>query len=119
MKSFSPKKRTGPEAEIQEAIINLLKTKDWFAKETHGNAYQFGFPDVYAAHRLYGARWIETKNPVSYSFTPAQLDTFPMMSAKGVGIWILTAATEEQYQLLFGAPNWQYFLPAFSLLRPT
>jgi hypothetical protein len=27
----------------------------------------------------------------------------------GIGIWILTAATQEQYDLLFGPPNWRNF----------
>jgi hypothetical protein len=72
--------------------------------------YQSGFPDLYCAHRRYGTRWIEVKIADHYAFTPAQLDTFPDMSAKGVGIWILTAATEEQYQLLFKPANWHMFL---------
>lgn len=109
MKPFV-RKRSGPEAKIQEDFMNLLKVKDWFCKETHGNEFQFGFPDIYAAHARYGARWIEVKNPAGYVFTPAQMETFPSMAAKGVGIWIVTAATEEQYELLFKPPNWWHFL---------
>ena len=102
--------RRKPETIIQNKIMDLLKTKDWFVKHTHGNAFQAGFPDLYAAHRIYGTRWIEVKNPTGYAFTPAQLDTFPMFAAKGVGIWVLTAATELEYLKLFKPPNWGTFL---------
>lgn len=115
MDLFKPKmtKRDGPESKIQDAIIDMLKLKDWHIESTHGNMYQHGFPDLYCMHLRYGTRWIEVKNPVKYSFTPAQLEKFPMFTAKGVGIWILTAATESQYQLLFGSPNWYTFLSVF------
>ena len=72
--------------------------------------YQSGFPDLYAYNRRYGARWIEVKNPIAYSFTPAQIDTFPDFAAHGIGVWILTAANEFEYKKLFGPPNWHTFL---------
>ena len=103
----SPRK---PESVLQDQIVKFLKMRDWYCKETHGNMYQSGFPDIYACHKRYGARWIEVKMPTGYSFTPAQIDTFPEFAAKGIGVWILTAATEYQYNLLFGPPNWHMFL---------
>ncbi len=102
--------RRKPESILQDRIVDLLKLHDWYCKETHGNIYQSGLPDIYACHKRYGARWIEVKMPTGYCFTPAQIDTFPEFAAKGVGIWIFTAATEEQYELLFGPPNWHMFL---------
>lgn len=99
-----------PETIIQKAIIDYLKLRDWFVLPTHGSAYQMGFPDLYACHKRYGTRWIEVKNPVSYKFTPAQIDVFPEFSAKGVGIWILVAATDTEYKKLFKPPNWYTFL---------
>ncbi len=102
--------RKGPEAEIQRAFIKLVKERDWFAKETHGNAYQSGFPDIYLTHRRFGARWVECKCPVGYKFTSAQIDTFPLISANGSGIWIITAATEFEYLKLFGPENWYMYL---------
>jgi len=104
------RKDRGPEAVIQDAIINKLKCLDWFVKNTHGNMYQSGFPDLYACHRTYGARWIEVKNPLKYSFTDAQLRDFPMFSAKGIGIWILTADTDHEIKKLHGPPNWAFYL---------
>jgi hypothetical protein len=59
----------------------------------------------------YRARWIECKVKDHYAFTEAQLKNFPLMSAFGVGIWILTAATEEEYLKLWQPPNWHEFLP--------
>lgn len=104
------RKTRKPESELQDQIVKLLKLHDWYVKETHGNMYQSGFPDIYACHKRYGSRWIEVKMPEGYSFTPAQIDTFPEFAAKGVGVWILTAATEEQYNLLFKPANWHMFL---------
>lgn len=110
MEPLKPKPKKGPEALIQEAIIRKLKGLDWFCKETHGNMYQSGFPDIYAAHRRYGARWIEVKNPKSYSFTPAQINDFPLFTGHGVGIWILISDTDYEINKLFGPANWYTYL---------
>ena len=102
--------RRGPESIIQRDLILFLRHRGWFVKETHGNAFQSGFPDLFAAHLSYGSRWIECKNPISYVFTHAQLEMFPLMMAAGVGIWILTAATENEYRKLFKPANWFMYL---------
>lgn len=99
-----------PESIIQRAIIDYLKLRDWFVLNMHGNEYQQGVPDLYACHKRYGTRWIEVKRKEKYRFTPAQMDVFPEFAAKGVGIWILTAATKGEYDKLFGPPNWHMFL---------
>jgi len=104
------KSKTGPERKIQDAIIDFLLVRGWFVMQTHGSMYQSGFPDLYATHSKYGARWIEVKNPLAYHFTPAQLDCFPKLSANGTRIWILIAATESEYQKLFGPANWYTYL---------
>ncbi len=99
----------GPERKIQDEIVKFLRAKSWHVMETHGNAYQSGFPDVYACHFRYGARWIDVKNPKSYKFTVAQLEHWPLMTANKGGVWIMIAATEEEYSKLFREPNfWQY-----------
>src|SRR5438552_16572635 len=109
---FKPRgnKRGGPESILQEAIIDKLKLLDWYVLSTHGNIYQMGFPDIYATHVSYGIRWIEVKNPVAYSFTPAQLIEFPKLSANGTGIWILISDSDEEIKKLFQPPNWVYYL---------
>lgn len=106
MDPFKSSKKGRPEAKIQAALTDFLKVRDWYVKSTHGNMYQSGFPDLYACHKKYGPRWIEVKNPEAYAFTAAQLENFPLMVAHGANIWILVAATEEEYQKLFGEPNW-------------
>jgi|SRR5215471_11828380 len=98
------------ESQIQEDIMRMLLLKKWLTKSTHGSIFQYGFPDIYAAHRSYGARWIEVKNPNGFSFTPAQLEFFPLLAAHGVGVWILTSATEHEYEKLFCPANWYWFL---------
>lgn len=98
------------EAQIQAEIERYLKIRDWLVKSTHGNMYQSGFPDLFTAHTRYGTRWIEVKRPKGYRFTPAQLRDFSLFSAQGVGIYILTAATEEEYKKLFRPANWQWYL---------
>lgn len=99
----------GPERIIQDALIKFLKIRDWHVMETHGNAYQSGFPDLYCVHFKHRQRWIEVKNPDNYSFTPAQRNNFPIIS-RVTGIWILTAATMEEYEKLFEPANWWKYL---------
>lgn len=98
--------KKGPEAIIQDAIINFLKIRDWFVKSTHGNMFQKGFPDLYATHSKFGQRWIEVKCPTGYCFTAAQLEDFPKFCAHGSGIWVMTAATEIEYACLWKPCNW-------------
>jgi hypothetical protein len=112
-KGFKPRKQ--PEAIIQDKICKKLKGLDWFVKETHGDLYQSGFPDIYAFHRSYGQRWIEVKNPNGYAFTPAQLKWFPMFSAVGCQVWILTSDSDEEYKKLFLPENWYQYLSVWRL----
>jgi len=100
-----------PESIIQDAIIQYLRGREWVVKSTHGNAYQSGFPDLYAAHVRYGQRWIEVKKADKYQFTPAQLQFFPQLSSVGIGVWVLVAATADEYLKLWQPPNWHQYLP--------
>lgn len=112
MDPLKPRKyrKSGPEAAIQDKLMRRLKSFDWLCIATHGNEYQMGFPDLYCAHKLYGTRWVEVKNPLSYSFTPAQREVFPALSSKGVGIWILVADTDEELRKLMKPANWYHYL---------
>ena len=75
--------------------------------------YQEGFPDLYCCHFRFGPRWIEVKMPTGYAFTPAQIKTFPEFNAKGVSVWIMTAATEFEYKKLFKPQNWHTYLGVY------
>jgi len=110
MEPFQPKPKKGPEARIQEAICSYLRAREWVVMETHGNIYQKGFPDLYCAHFRYGARWIECKNAEKYEFTREQRRTFPMLASVNVGVWILVAATEDEYLKLWQPANWHQYL---------
>lgn len=99
-----------PESKIQSEVIDYLKIRDWFVRPVGPSAASCGWPDLYAAHKRYGPRWIEIKRPVGFSFTPAQIDTFPLLYAHGVGVWVVVAATDIEIQKLFQPPNWHYYL---------
>ena len=113
MKPFSPRRygMQGPEAKIQAKIIKMLETKGWWVKTTHGNAHTDGWPDLLACHRILGTRWIEVKRPnmQGSKFTKAQLRDFPKLACNGSDVWVLTAATEEEYQKLFREGNWYLY----------
>lgn len=114
MDPVNPRKtgKSRPEAKIQEKIILYLRAREWYVKPTHGSAMQAGFPDLFATHSRFSHRWIEVKLPgmKGSRFTPAQIDCFPKFCAHGSGIWVLTAATDEEYRKLFRAPNWHTYL---------
>jgi hypothetical protein len=112
MEPYKPRRtvRTGPEKKIVDAVTEALRRGDWYVFKTHGGEFQSGLPDLYIAHKRYGTRWVEIKYLEKYSFTPAQLDNFPKMTAAGVGIWILTSAEKHELEKLFCPPNWHTFL---------
>ncbi len=99
----------GPEKGIQEAVLALLNSRGWFTMETYGNAFQKGFPDIWASHKQFRNRWIECKNPKKYTLTAAQRECFPKLADHGAPVWILVAATEEEYAKLWQPPNWKAF----------
>jgi len=70
--------------------------------------FQSGFPDLYCTHAKFGPLWIEVKLPGMRGsrFTKAQKEWFPKLSANGTRIYIIVAATETEYQKLFGPENW-------------
>jgi hypothetical protein len=100
----------GPEFAIQAAIIEFLRTRGWHTERLIGNAFQSGLPDLVAFHRKWGQRFIEVKNAGRYSFTRAQKAKFPVLESFGVGIWILTAADQIEYDKLFAPPNWRDYV---------
>ncbi len=110
-------KKSGPEKIIEDGLKAYLKALDWLVIKTHGNEFQMGLPDLYCAHYTLGQRWIEVKNPEKYSFTPAQMEVFPAMQSKGIGIWILTAYDKYEYDKLFQPYNWHRFLGKTSVSR--
>ena len=100
----------GPEWYIREDLEVFLTARQWMVEKTHGNLYQQGFPDLYIAHRKYGERWIDVKQPGGkYTFTNAQKQKWPVWESYRIGIWILTAATQEEYDKLFQPPNWRAY----------
>ena len=119
MKKIRPKH--GPEWRIQRDFIRFLRARSWWIERTHGNMFQCGFPDLYVTHKKFGQRWIDVKNPVSYRYTKAQCQKWPVWHEYGIGIWIIVAATVGEYDKLFKPPNWRdYWKPRYDeyLLNP-
>ncbi len=102
------------EVQIQCELVAFLKARGWYVERMLANAFQTGIPDLYCYLRKWGERWIEVKRPDDYSFTEAQRLKWPKWEQAGIPIWILTAATQEQYDLLFKPPNWrEFWRPSF------
>lgn len=97
----------GPEWHIQKDLVAYLKTRGWVVEVMHGNAFQRGIPDLWLFKKGIGERWVDVKHPKRYSFTKAQKLKWPYWDGMGVGIWILTAANQEEYDKLFAPPNWR------------
>lgn len=101
---------TKPEAKLADRLKKFLEDHDWVVMNIHGNLYQKGLPDKYCFHQKYKQRWVEVKVPTRYKFTNSQIINFPLIDRCGIGIWILTADTEEEYGKLFAKPNWKKYL---------
>lgn len=100
--------REQPETKIRDAIRAMLQGRGFLVEIMHGNLYQSGIPDLYVHHPEHGARWIDAKVEGRYSFTKAQKRKWPEWHFRyKIGIWILTGASQEQYDRLFRAPNWR------------
>lgn len=102
----------GPEYKIQADFIKFLKERGWHVERMIGNAFQMGIPDLYVHHPRYGPRWIDLKNPDRNELTKAQRAKWPIWESFGIGIWIIAAATEEEYSKLFREPNWRCYWKA-------
>lgn len=107
----------GLEWYIQKDVVVYLEAEGWDVERLTGNAFQVGIPDLNAAHPKWGERWIDIKVPGKYSFTKAQRLKWPRWEKFRRGIWIMTAANQEQYDLLFHPPNWRdYWKPSYGEL---
>ena len=101
------RKAHGPEYGIQQEVVRFLWLRGWWVERLVGFAWQYGLPDLIAGHPKWGIRFVEVKNENAYEMTRAQKLKFPILDKFGFGIWILTEATEEQYDRLFKPPNWK------------
>lgn len=94
------------EKEIQNDLIKFLRWREWVVMSTHGNAHQQGFPDIFCCHPRYSWRWVEVKKIKGYRMTAAQEKFFPIIKK----VWILNAATFDEYDKLFHPSNWFTYL---------
>lgn len=97
------------EARIQKKLVAYLRERGWLVERIIGNAFQMGLPDLYLFRRDAGSRWVDVKVPGKYSFTKAQKIKWPYWHSLGLGVWILTAASQAEYDKLFAPANWQEY----------
>jgi len=107
---MSKKQIHGSEWHIRRDIKEMLELRGWLVEIMANSAFQIGIPDLYCFHRKWGERWIDVKNPDRYTFTKAQRYKWPLWEQHGVGIWILIAATQSEYDKLFKPPNWRNYI---------
>ncbi len=110
--------------QLRRKIVKYLTLRGWYVEPLLSNAYHDGIPVLYCFKREYGFRWVEPKRPDDRSLTRLQWRKFSEWEEVNLPIWILTAATQEQYDLLFGPPNWRAFIepsvhPAPATTLPT
>jgi|GEM_PF-1903689 len=96
-----------PESQIQEELIEFLKARQWHVDTISADMFQNGLPDLFCAHEEHGTRWVEVKRRTGYTFTNYQSQRWPVWDEFRIGIWILTAATQEEYDKLFKPANWR------------
>lgn len=112
---MEPFQAGGPEKEaiIQKRILKRLLLDGWFAKATHGNEFQKGFPDIFACHNSYGSRWIDVKRPKGYKIKDSQHHAWREMAKRNVGVWILCDSIDWEMNKLYQPANWYTYLSAF------
>ncbi len=98
-----------PEQQIQDELVEFLRIRQWHVETISADPFQNGLPDLFCANKKVGIRWVEVKRPSGYTITLRQRQRWPVWHAFGIGIWILTAATQEEYDKLFKPPNWHDF----------
>lgn len=95
-----------PEQRVRKEVRYFLENRGWKLFLTHGNKFQKGFPDAYALHPQYGARWIDFKVSGKYSFTLAQKNTWcDWYFNFNTGVYILTGGNQGEYDKLFKPCN--------------
>ena len=107
-----------PESKIQNEIIEYLELRKWYVRILHGNAHQSGMPDLFICRRSMGWRFVEVKQPKAYIFTENQAIDFPKFQKEGVGIWVLTAATDHEYMKLSAPANWWHYFEPTKIRSP-
>lgn len=92
----------------QEALRELMKSKNWLTEKVHGSLTMRGWPDLYCYHPTFKTRWIECKRMGGGSYlNDAQVARFKKWAQHGLGVWVLRGP--DEYDLLFSQPNWHLY----------
>lgn len=95
------------EKERELKFRRKLKDEGWYTIKTHGGKFQAGLPDLYCMHKIYGARWVEMKQPTG-KLSSRQIKEFTKWWSHGIKIWVLTGPLD--YDLLFKPCNLQRWI---------
>jgi hypothetical protein len=111
--------RSSPEDRIQERIKSFLEAHGWLVEKMHGNAFQKGIPDLYCFHPELNNpeglhRWVDVKVKGRYRYTKDQCQKWTKWEGFRLPVYIMVAATDEEYAKLFGRPNFRlYWKPSY------
>lgn len=106
--------RSSPEKIIEDAIRLFLSERGWRVDKTHSSAYSSGWPDLHCWHPHFGLRWVDVKNPLAYTYTKSQCQLWPQWEKFGLGVWIMFAASDDEYSRLFKPANFRdYWKPRY------
>ena len=110
MEHRSPRKygKQQEESKIAGVVVPFLKERGWHVERLPMGLLQSGLPDYYISHSNFGMKFLELKT-YKGNFTEAQLRKFPILHNNGTLIYIMRGV--EDYDLLFGPPNWMNFIP--------
>ena len=96
-----------PEAALQARIVPWLQERGWHVEVMHGNVFQKGIPDLLLYRADHGYKWVDVKLFVGSVLTKAQCQKWPKWDKAGMQIHIMRDCTDEEYQKIFGPPNWR------------
>jgi hypothetical protein len=91
--------------DVLEPLRRKMQVRGWLVIKLHGNQFQAGLPDLICFHVKFGYRFIELKTKTG-SLSASQIKSFYNLSKHGARIYLLRGP--EDYNLLFGPPNWEH-----------
>ena len=87
-------------------LVKYLEIRGWLTQRMSADAFLKGFPDLFCADNKWGTRWVEVRRPENHTLNKAQRRRWALWDELRIGIWVLTAATQEEFNKLYKPPNW-------------
>jgi hypothetical protein len=91
-------------------VRQILEKHGWLVEKTHGNLYQFGWPDLLIA-RSGTVKWIELKSSLKDKLRSSQCQRFGLWHRYGVKIYVICREYVPVIErIIDGEPNWMGFI---------